>query len=59
MQNSGASRRPRPKRIFSRFRHFPFLRKRFMVPRGFATGMLELSFNIKGLACALSLWRAV
>jgi hypothetical protein len=30
-----------------------------MVPRGFATGMLELSLDIKGLAYALSLWRAV
>jgi hypothetical protein len=36
--------------IFSQFRHFPFCRKRFMVPRSFATGKVGLSINIKGLA---------
>jgi hypothetical protein len=41
---------PRLERVFSRFRHFPFSLKRFMVRRGFAIGILELSRNIKGLA---------
>jgi hypothetical protein len=38
---------------------FPIFRKRFMVPRGFAIGKLGLSINIKGLAKAKGLWRAV
>ncbi len=63
MHNPGAPCRgivdPRLKRVFSQFRHFPFLPKRFMVPRGFAIGEPGLSINIKGLSCALSLWRAV
>jgi hypothetical protein len=46
-------------RIFSQFRHFPFSPKRFMVPRGFATGKISLSINVKGLAGAQDLWRAV
>src|SRR4030088_935020 len=31
---------------------FPFCQKRFMVPRDLATGKVELSINIKGLAVA-------
>jgi hypothetical protein len=38
---------------------FHFARKRFMVPLDFAIGKLGYSINIKGLAEALSLWRAV
>jgi hypothetical protein len=30
-----------------------------MVPRDFAIGKVELSINIKGLAEAMGLWRAV
>jgi hypothetical protein len=37
---------------------FPIVRKRFMVPRGFAIGKLGFSINIKGLAKAKGLWRA-
>jgi hypothetical protein len=45
--------------IFSPFRYFPFARKGFMVPRGFAIGKLRLSINIKGLAVSEGLWRTV
>jgi hypothetical protein len=38
---------------------FPIVPKRFMVPRGFAIGKIRLSINIKGLAGAQDLWRAV
>jgi hypothetical protein len=44
---------------FSPFRYFPFSLKGFMVPRGFAIGKLKISINIKGLAVAEGLWRAV
>jgi hypothetical protein len=44
---------------FSPFRYFPFARKGFMVPRGFAIGKLRLSINIKGLAVTEGLWRTV
>jgi len=48
---------PRPD--VSQFRHFPFWRKRFMVPRDFVVGKVILSMNIKGLSGSKSLWRAV
>jgi hypothetical protein len=38
---------------------FHFRRKRFMVPRDFATGKVILSITIKGLAEYRGLWRSV
>jgi hypothetical protein len=46
-------------RLFSPSWHFHFAPKRFMVRPGFVIGIVGLSFNIKGLGVALSLWRAV
>jgi hypothetical protein len=46
-------------RVFSPLLHFPLSRKRFMVPPGFAIGILRLFINIKGLAGRSGLWRAV
>jgi hypothetical protein len=48
-----------PRSDVSQFRHFPFWRKRFMVPRDFAAGKVILFMIIKGLAKSQDLWRAV
>jgi hypothetical protein len=41
MPEKACLERARPP-IFSQFRHFPFWRKRFMVPRDFAVGKVIL-----------------